>query len=87
LIRVDGLNRVEPDPQGQKSGRVSPSGLQTGAGRVGPQGQKSGQGRVGLVGLIWQHYTAIPYRESTGFLQGFPCVVILHLHALAVYRV
>ena len=32
-------------------------------------------------------YTAIPYRESTGFLQGFPCVVILPLHALAVYRV
>ena len=31
--------------------------------------------------------TAIPYRESTGFLQGSPCVVILHLHALAVYRV
>ena len=31
--------------------------------------------------------TAIPYREITGFLQGFPCVVILHLHALAVYRV
>ena len=21
-------------------------------------------------------YTAIPYRESTGFLQGFPCVLI-----------
>ena len=32
-------------------------------------------------------HTAIPYRESTGFLQGFPCVVILPLHALAVYRV
>jgi hypothetical protein len=32
-------------------------------------------------------YTASPYRESTGFLQGFPCVVILPLHALAVYRV
>jgi hypothetical protein len=31
--------------------------------------------------------TAIPYRESTGFLQGSPCVVILPLHALAVYRV
>ena len=31
--------------------------------------------------------TAIPYREITGFLQGFPCVVILHLHALAVYTV
>ena len=32
-------------------------------------------------------YTAIPYREITGFLQGFPCVVIPPLHALAVYRV
>jgi hypothetical protein len=31
--------------------------------------------------------TAIPYRESTGFLQGSPCVVILPLHALAVNRV
>ena len=31
--------------------------------------------------------TAIPYRESTGFLQGIPCVVIPPLHALAVYRV
>ena len=31
--------------------------------------------------------TAIPYRESTGFLQGYPFVVILPLHALAVYRV
>ena len=31
--------------------------------------------------------TAIPYRESTGFLQGFPCVVFPPLHALAVYRV
>ena len=31
--------------------------------------------------------TAIPYREITGFLQGFPCVVIPPLHALAVYRV
>ena len=30
-------------------------------------------------------YTAIPYREITGFLQGFPCVVIPPLHALAVY--
>ena len=27
--------------------------------------------------------TAIPYRESTGFLQGFPCVVIPPLHVLA----
>ena len=32
-------------------------------------------------------YTAIPYRESTGFLQGIPCVVFPPLHALAVYRV
>ena len=31
--------------------------------------------------------TAIPYRESTGFLQGIPCVVFPPLHALAVYRV
>ena len=31
--------------------------------------------------------TAIPYREITGFLQGFPCEVIPPLHALAVYRV
>ena len=31
--------------------------------------------------------TAIPYRESTGFLQGIPCVVFQPLHALAVYRV
>ena len=31
--------------------------------------------------------TAIPYRESTGFLQGIPCVVSPPLHALAVYRV
>ena len=33
------------------------------------------------------HYTAIPYRESTGSLQGIPCVVFPPLHALAVYRV
>ena len=33
------------------------------------------------------HYTAIPYSESTGFLQGIPCVVFPPLHALAVYRV
>ena len=33
------------------------------------------------------HLTAIPYRESTGFLQGIPCVVFPPLHALAVYRV
>ena len=32
-------------------------------------------------------YTAIPYRVSTGFLQGIPCVVFPPLHALAVYRV
>ena len=32
-------------------------------------------------------HTAIPYRESTGFLQGIPCVVFPPLHALAVYRV
>ena len=31
--------------------------------------------------------TAIPYRESTGFLQGNPCVVFPPLHALVVYRV
>ena len=31
--------------------------------------------------------TAIPYRESTGFLQGIPCVVFPPLHVLAVYRV
>jgi hypothetical protein len=28
-----------------------------------------------------------PLQGSTGFLQGNPCVVILSLHALAVYRV
>ena len=33
------------------------------------------------------NHTAIPYRESTGFLQGIPCVVFPPLHALAVYRV
>ena len=33
------------------------------------------------------YHTAIPYRESTGFLQGIPCVVFPPLHALAVYRV
>ena len=32
-------------------------------------------------------YTAIPYRESTGFLQGIPCVVFPPLHALALFRV
>jgi hypothetical protein len=35
LIRVDGLNRVEPDPQGQKSGRVGLAPLGCKQGRVG----------------------------------------------------
>ena len=37
--------------------------------------------------VCYRVYTAIPYRESTGFLQGIPCVVFPPLHALAVYRV
>ena len=39
--------------------------------------------------FVWNPkvYTAIPYRESTGFLQEIPCVVFPPLHALAVYRV
>ena len=41
--------------------------------------------QIGLHFGKW--YTAIPYRESTGFLQGIPCVVFPPLHALAVYRV
>ena len=53
MIRVDGLNRVEPaSPMcGGGWGRVGPSGMQTGAGRVGPQGHRgvSGAGRAGRV--------------------------------------
>ena len=40
-----------------------------------------------LSNFLFKVNTAIPYRESTGFLQGIPCVVIPLLHALAVYRV
>ena len=57
-FRVDRLDRVEPDPQDQKTGWV---GLVLGGGKQGrvglaPRVPRAGQGRVGLVGFIWQHY-------------------------------
>ena len=37
--------------------------------------------------IVHIEHTAIPNRESTGFLQGIPCVVFPPLHALALFRV
>ena len=42
---------------------------------------------IKYLSIVHIEHTAIPNRESTGFLQGIPCVVFPPLHALAVYRV